>query len=330
MAIEDRTHAQSMLRLVMSYIPTRVIYVAAKLRLADQIGPDGALAEELARKLEVDPVALYRVMRTLAGLGVLHQDEKNRFFVTPFGATLRKDSARSVCDYAVYSHEFVYDAFRGIADCVHTGKPVFDDLFKHLRMNPGQEAVFHAGMSNRARIEASAILDAYQFSQPQTIVDVGGGNGGFLSAILKSYAGVSAILLDQVSAIEAATAGRGGPLPRCKLVAGDFFEAVPTGGDTYILKRVLLDWTDDDVARILRNCRRAMALGARLLIIEPLIGPRNQPSAADLFDMTFLVLLHGRVRGEDEYRELLQRAGFAVHKSIPTTSEVSILEASAA
>ena len=200
-------------------------------------------AQDLAQKLKVDPAALYRVMRVLAGLGVLRQDYSNRFYVTPFGETLRKDSPQSVRDYAIYSHEFVYDAFRGITDGVRTGKPVIDDLFGFLRANPDQESIFHAGMSNRGRIEAAAFLKAYQFSEPQTVVDVGGGNGGFLSVILACNDHLSGVLLDQASAIEAAKAARGGPLPRCRLVAGDFFDDVPSDGNVYILKRVLFDWT---------------------------------------------------------------------------------------
>lgn len=150
---------------VYGYIPTRVIYVAAKLELTDHIRDGGACAQDLAQKLKVDPAALYRVMRVLAGLGVLRQDDNDRFYVTPFGETLRKDSPQSVRDYAIYSHEFVYDAFRGITDSVRTGKPVIDDLFGFLRANPDQETIFHAGMSNRGRIEAVAD-GTYFIAQP--------------------------------------------------------------------------------------------------------------------------------------------------------------------
>ncbi|HEU4342754.1 MAG TPA: methyltransferase [Candidatus Binatia bacterium] len=219
MAFENQTLGQSMVRLFMSYIPTRVIYVAAKLELTDHIGDEGASAQELAQKLKVDPTALYRVMRVLAGLGVLRQDDHDQFYVTPFGETLRKDSPRSVRDYAIYNHEIVYDSFKDIAGSVRTGKPVIDDFFGFLRANPEQEAVFHAGMSNRGRVETAAILDAYKFSKPQTVVDVGGGNGGFLSAILARHDHLSGILFEQASAIEEAKAGLGGPLPRCLLVA---------------------------------------------------------------------------------------------------------------
>ena len=327
MEFESQTLAQSMVRLFMGYIPTRVIYVAAKLELTDHVGDDGASAPDLAQRLKVNPAALYRVMRVLAGLGVLRQSDNDRFYVTPFGATLRKDSPQSVRDYAIYSHEFIYDAFRGVAESVRTGKPLIDDFFNFLRANPEGEAIFHAAMSNRGRSETAAVLDAYKFSQPQTVVDVGGGNGGFLSAILASYEQVSGVLVDQPSAIEAARAGRGGPLPRCNLVAQDFFEGVPSGGDTYILKRVLFDWTDEQTLHILENCRRAMNGNTRLLIIEPLIGPPNEPCPAHLFDMTFLVTLHGRLRTADEYSGLLGQAGFQLKRVVPTESDVSIVEA---
>jgi hypothetical protein len=304
-----------------------VIYAAAKLGIADHIGADGASAHELAQKLNLDAAALYRVLRVLGGLGALRQDDNDRFFVTPFGETLRKDSPQSVRDYAIYSHEIVYDSFKSIVDSVRSGQPVIDDYFGFLRANPDKEAVFHAGMSNRGRIETAAVLDAYTFSKSQTVVDVGGGNGGFLSATLARNDHLSGMLFDQLSAIEAAKAGRGGPLPRCTLVVGDFFDSVSTGGDAYILKRILFDWTDEDALRILKNCRQAMNSDARLLIIEPLIGPPNEPCPAHLFDMTFLVMLHGRLRKVGEYSALLGQAGFRLQRVLPTESEVSILEA---
>ena len=327
MAFENQTLAQSMVRLFMGYIPTRVIYVAAKLELTDHIGDEGASVQDLAQILKVDPAALYRVMRVLAGLGVLRQDDNDRFFVTPFGETLRKDSPQSVRDYAIYSHEIVYDAFRDMANCVRNDKPAIDDYFAFLRANPEKEAVFHAGMSNRSRTETAAALEALNFSQSKMVVDVGGGNGGFLSAILARNDQLSGVLFDQPSAIDAAKAGRGGPLPRCNLVAGDFFDGVPPDGDTYILKRILFDWTEEEALRILKNCRRAMNGDARLLIIEPLIGPPNEQCPAHLYDMTFLVMMHGRLRTADEYSALLGQAGFQLQRVVPTESDVSIVEA---
>jgi hypothetical protein len=149
-----------MIGLFLGYIPTRVIYVAAKLGIGG-----GARAPELAEKLSVHSDALYRVLRTLAALGVLHQDEDDRFFVTELGETLRADSPQSVRDYAIYSHEFSYDRMSKILDSVRTGKPVIEDFFGNLRANPAEEAVFYAGSGNKSRIEAAAIIEAYDFSK---------------------------------------------------------------------------------------------------------------------------------------------------------------------
>jgi len=311
----------------MGYIPTRVIYVAAKLGISDQIDDEGTSTQVLAEKLDVHSGALYRVLRTLAGIGVLHQDENDLFFLTPLGKTLRKDSPQSVRDYAIYIHEFVYDGLSNITESVRTGKPMIDDFFAYLRSNPELETIFHAGMGSQGRIETKAILQAFDFSKCRQVVDVGGGNGTFLSSLLGSYNRVSGVLFDQESAIRAAESGRGGSLSRCELVAGDFFDRVPSGGDTYILKRVLLDWTDAEAIKILENIRKVADGDARLLIIEPLIGSRNEQTPAHLYDIIFLVLLTGRVRSVDEYSALLSRAGFRLEKIIPTDSNVSILEA---
>ena len=265
-------------------------------------------------------------MRVLAGLGVLRQDN-DRFFVTRFGETLRTDSSQSIRDYAIYSHEFVYKEFSNIMASVRTGKPVIENHFEYLRANPAQEEIFHAAMGNRGRIDTAAIIDAYDFSKCGSIVDVGGGNGTFLSGILASYEEVSGVLFDQKSAIEVAKVGRGGPLPRCEFVAGNFFEAVPPGGDTYILKRILPDWTDEEAIRVLENCRTAMMSKARLLIIDALIDPPNEQTPGHLYDITFLVLLGGRVRTEEEYSALLGQTGFQLQRVLSTESDVSILEA---
>lgn len=305
-----------------------MIYIAAKLGLADQIGDDGANARALAEKLNVHPDALYRVMRVLAGLGVLRQDDNDRFFVTPFGDTLRQDSPQSVRDYAIYSHEFIYQRFGKIMDSVRTGEPVIGDFFANLRANPEQEKIFLAGSGNKSRIETAAIISAYDFSQCGRVIDVGGGNGSFLSGVLTAREQLSAVLFDQSAAIEAAKAGLGGPLPRCEFVAGNFFEFVPSGGETYILKRVLDDWPDEKVLQILMNCRKAMSSDARLLIIEPLMGRPNEMTPGHLADMNFLVTFKGgRIRTEQEHSSLLRQAGFRLQNNLPTESEVSVLEA---
>jgi hypothetical protein len=324
----DFMHARSMIELFNSYIPTRVIYVAAKLGLADHIGADGALARELAAELNVNPDALYRLMRVLAGLGVLRQDDDGRFFVTPFGDTLRAGSPQSVRDYAIYSHESSYDRVGKMLDSVRSGAPAVADYFAKLRTDPERQAMFLAGSGNKSRVETAAIIAGYDFSQCGRIVDVGGGNGSFLSGVLNACEQVAGVLFDQRAAIEAAKAGRGGPLPRCEFVAGNFFDAVPPGGDTYLLKRILDDWPDEKVLQILQNCRKAMPGDCRLLIIEPLMGPPNEPCPGHLADMNFLVTFKGgRIRTVEEHGKLLLQAGFRMRNSYSTESEVSVLEA---
>ncbi len=313
----------------MGYIPTRVIYAAAKLGILDEIEDGGATADVVAESLGLDASALYRLMRSLSGLGVLRQDEGDRFYVTPFGETLRTGAPNSVKDYAIYSHEIVFDAFKDIVDSVRTGEPVVENFFQVLKGNPEHEALFHAGMGNRGRIETAAILGAYDFGDCTKVVDVGGGNGAFLSAIMATQEQLTGTLFDQQSAIEAAKGGRGGPLPRCELISGNFFDAVPAGGDAYILKRVLFDWTDEETIQILKNCSNAMESGTRIFIIEPLIEAPNEETPAHLYDMTFLVMLSGRIRTADEYSGLLGQTGFQSENIIQTESDVSILVARA-
>ena len=324
---EQISNSLSMIRLFMGYIPTRVIYAAAKLGIVDEIDDGGATADAVAERLDLNVNALYRLMRSLSGLGVLRQDGDDKFHVTAFGETLRTGAPNSVKDYAIYSHEIVFDAFKDITDSVRSGEPVVDNFFQLLRENPEQEALFHAGMGNRGRIETAAILDAYNFADCKHVVDVGGGNGAFLSAIMAGQEQLAGTLYDQRSAIDAAKAGRGGPLPRCELVSGDFFETVPSGGDAYILKRVLFDWTDEETIQILKNCRDAMENGTRILIIEPLIEAANVDTPAYLYDITFLVMLSGRIRTADEYSGLLAQSGFQFEKLMRTESDVSILMA---
>lgn len=328
----DLSPPQEMIRRFMEIVPARAILVAAKLGLVDHIRTEGATAAELATKLSVDMGALHRLLRMLASIEVLHEVADDRFTLTPFGETLRSDTPSSVRDYAVLIHDFIYDGFSALDESVRTGKPAFDQMrgvpfFQYLQKNPGRAAVFHAGIGNRGRIEARAILDAYDFSTSRQVVDVGGGNGALLSAILTTHSNVSGVLVDRTAAIEAAKSGRGGPLPHCEFVDQDIFEQVYSGGSTYTLKRLLFDFSDEDAVRILDNCRKAMRDDARLLIIEVLRGPPNQQHLAHTMDLVFLVLVGGRTRTKEQYAAMLERTHFKLARTIPTGSDITLLEA---
>lgn len=326
------TPSQHVIRQLMGFIPARAIYAAVKIGLADRIDAAGSQTAELAQRLDMESSALERLLRTLSGLGILHCEEDGRFILTENGQTLRADSKASIRDYALFAREVLYDLFDGLVDAVSSGRPVAEavfgaPLYSYLQDNPDKAELFHSGLSNRGRIEARAILDAYHFTNCRSVVDLGGGNGAFLSAILAEHSNVLGPLVERPSAIEAARMGRGGPLLRCELIEGDFFQSVPSGGDVYVLKRVLVDHTDDMVLKLLRNCSSAMRSSKRLLIIEPLSGAINEPSLGRLMDLAYLLIGTGRIRTQAEHSSLLRSAGFQLRKCLPTLSDVSVLEA---
>ena len=328
----DLSPPQMMIRLLMGFISARAIYTAAKLGLIDQISNAGSTTDDLSARLGADRSGLDRLLRSLTGVGVLRGDRTGRYFLTEIGETLRANSPRSIRDYAIYVHEFLYGLFERLPNSVRDGKPVVEEalgasLFTYLQQHKDKAALFHAGLANRGRIEAPAILDAYSFGQCERVADLGGGNGAFLSAIVTSHPGVSGVLLDRAPAIEAARRGQGGPLPRCELIEGDYFESVPAGVDLYIFKRVLFDHSDDEVIKILGNCRAAMRPSSRVLIIEGLAGPMNEPSLAHLMDLTFLLVTTGQMRTREAYDELLREAGLRLEQCLPTRSDVCVLEA---
>jgi hypothetical protein len=322
---------QSLIRLAFGFIPSRAIYVAAKLGIADLLDRDALSAQDLAQSAGVDRDALYRVLRCLAGVGILHETEDKRFSLTRLGETLRRTSPRCVADYVILYHELPYKLFGKVLHSVNTGRTACEatfgkPFFEFLESDNDASRMFQAGLASRTRIDIEALLEAYDFSSFERIVDVGGGNGALLSTILTRYERPTGVLLERSPAIQAAKAGRGGVLPRCELVQGDFFNDVPAGGDLYILKLVLHDWNDTDAIRILRCCRSSMATGSRLLVIEGLIS-RNTENLTNFTDLNMLVTVGGIERTESQYRSLMHQAGLALNRTIMTQADLCILEA---
>ncbi len=323
-----------MIRLFTGFIPARGIYVAAKLGLADALAKGARSPAELAGEVGADAGALKRLMRLLAGIGIFHEDDHGAFALTPLGETLRSDSPDSVRRYAMLYHEIQYPSLMHLDDAVTTGVPQFErtfgaSVFAHLQADAERAQTFQAGLGERSRIDCGALLDAYDFSSARRIVDVGGGNGALLSAILARHPDVQGVLYDLAPAIAAARAGRGGPLPRTELAEGDFFKSVPAGADHYLLKLVLHDWSDDECVTILTNCRKAMAPGGRVLILEGLIGAPNSLSFTHAMDLVMLCSFTGAERTEQEFKALLARAGLTLTRIVPTASELNVIEAMA-
>jgi hypothetical protein len=317
------------------YKLSQALYAVAKLGVADLIGDGRTGVAELANAAGADEDVLYRVMRTLAGFGVFHEGDDRAFSLTPAGQLLRSDDPQSLRHAVIFRCEENYDAFRELLHSVQTGENAFERVFggprfEYHKTNKEANASFQEGMKSITGAETATILEACDFSTYETVVDVGGGNGMLMSAILSQNPNLSGILFDQEATIDLARAGAGGPLHNCQFVAGDFFEAVPEGGDLYILKFIIHDWADDPSVTILRNCRRAMGEKGNLLVLDRFIGPPNQPSAALIVDLSVLVEHGGQERRLEEFEALFDQAGLKLVRVIETDSSIAIMEIRAA
>jgi SAM-dependent methyltransferase len=311
---------------------TQLIYVAAKLELADLVEPGGSSCEHLARRAGVDGRNLYRVLRALASLGVFVEEGERRFSLTPLGEALRSDRPDSVRWYAIMQGEpWMWRPMGELLSAVETGEVPFERLFgasffDYLGADPERGAVFDRVQDHRAQREIGALLAAHDFSVVGTVCDVGGGRGGTLAAILRAQPEARGILFDLPSVLpEAARViEAAGLAERCSLVGGSFFERVPPGADTYLLQAVLHDWDDDGALRILESCRRAMDPGSKLIIVDTMIPPGNEPDPTKLAQVTIMVILGGRDRTESEFAGLLEAAGLRMRRFRPVPPRVLI------
>ena len=333
---ESQRKAVEALRLKsVGFITARSIYAVAKLGIADLLGDGARTADDLAAATGADPRTLYRMLRALAGEGVFHEDSRARFSLTPIGRSLRTDVPDSLAAYIVMCHEYQFPAWLEVLHSVETGEVAFVKAFgktwiEHLVEHDAKgENIFQAAMTSAERIQNPALAETYDFSSARVVADIGGGNGSLLSTLLTRHDHLSGILFDLEHAIEAARAGAGGPLPRCETVAGDFFESVPPGADHYVLKRVLHDWDDERAIAILRNCRKAMADGGKVLIIETMIGAANQSTWGKLQDLSMLIGAGGMERTEEEFAVALEHAELRLDDVLQTPSDLNILVATA-
>jgi SAM-dependent methyltransferase len=324
-------------------ITAQAVHVAADLGLADLLADGPRTGDELAAETGTHPPTLRRLLRALTALGVLTQAGPDRFGLTDVGGHLRSDTPDSVRSLATLMGVAEWwQAWGGLASSVRTGEPAFEQIFGEpvfdfLGRNPDKAAVFARAMTELTRDMAPDIAAGYDFSKFGTIVDVGGGEGTLLAHILRANPDMRAVLLDGPSGLEAAPGvlASAGVADRCEIVPGDFFSSVPSGGDAYVLKAVLHDWDDDRAVTILRNCRRAMAPGGRVLIVEKVIP--DLVTAADtevvVADLIMLTLTSGgRERTESDFRTLLAAAGLAITTlSDPVTPQGDrVIEAAAA
>jgi hypothetical protein len=314
---------------------SRIIYVAAQLDLAEHIAQGRKSADELAGVTQTHAPSLFRLMRTLAHLGILDQDPTNRFGLTPVGQALRTGAPGSArATILTIASQWWSRGFEQLLYSVQTGKSGFEKslgmpIFDWLAKNPQEASMFSETMVGFHGSEPPAVAAAYNFSGLGTIVDVGGATGNLLSAILAKHPRSRGILYDMPHVVRDAPAllQARGCADRVSIQSGSFFETVPSGGDAYLLSHIIHDWPEDQCLAILGNCRRAMKAGSRLLIIEMVLPSNGQPHPGKMLDLIMLVAPGGRERTEPEYATLLSQAGFVLSKVVPTESAVSVVEA---
>ena len=314
------------------------ILVAANLGLADLL-KDGPLSiADLAEATGTHARSLYRMLRALASRGIFSEDADGRFSLTALADPLRSDAPDSIHNWALFvGSEAELQSWAHLSYSVRTGKPAFEHIFgkgwfDYLDEQPEMARIFNHLMTGGSTSDAAAIVEAHDFSVYRKIVDIGGGHGALLAHILEQNPQSSGVLFDAPSVIAGATGAIDTQVNqgRAEKVAGNFFEAVPNGGDAYVLKYIIHDWDDERAIMILKNCRQAMAENGRVLLVEMVIPAGNAPSPGKFLDLEMLLYFYSRERTEAEYRDLLQQAGLELITITPTASPFSIIEAAPA
>jgi len=316
-------------QMAIGHYVSRALHLAAKLKLADLTAGAPRSAEELARETATDPSALRRVLRLLVSAGVFEESASGAFSPTALGSALRSDVPGSAWAMVMlFAGVAIQDGWKELEYCVRTGQPAFrkhsptGDAFSQF--DAEQAAIFDRAMATFAPQSAAAIAGAYDFSQFERLMDVGGGNGALLIGILRANPKLRGVVFERP---EAATGARknleeAGLAARCEVVSGDFFQSVPAAADAILSKHVIHDWNDEQATAILKNCRKALRGGAKLLIAEGVYPARVDTSlpsrGAAANDVNMLVSTGGRQRSEDEFRALYESAGFALTKIFPT------------
>ncbi len=334
--------AAAVLRLATAYQAARALHVATKLGLPDLLADEPRSAEDLVAATGAHAPSLGRLLRALAAFDVIAEREDGRFALGAIGRCLRADAPGSVRDLVLmYGDGDFWRTWGELEHCVRTGetaaKRLFgvDDAFARYAADPRLGAVFNAGMSVLSASTAAAVAAACDLSGVGRLVDVGGGQGRLLAALLRANPGLRGTLFDLPSVVEGALRllAEAGVADRCEVAGGDMFEAVPAGADLYVLSRVIHDWDDACATAILGNCRRAMGDRARLLLVERVLPDRVEPTPTVqpqlLSDLNMMVRTGGRERTAGEFGALLAGAGLRLERVVPTGGPVSLVEAAA-
>ncbi len=333
-SLSDIQARSVLLQMITGYWTSQAIYVAAKLGIADLLKSGPKSCELLAEFTQTSQRELFRLLRSLASIGIFAEVEDAFFELTPLATYLQSETPSSLRSLVIYYGEETYQPWGSLLHSIKTGETAFNHVhkggvFQYFAQHPESAAIFNQAMTEYSVEEVNAVINAYDFSKFDKIVDVGGGQGSFIATILKANDKPKGVLFDLPQGIKGAkkhleTAGLMG---RCEIIAGDFFESIPGSGDAYIFKNIFVNWDDERCIDILKTCHHAMAENGKLVIIEvSVISSKNAPSFSKLFDLHMLVMTGGRGRTEAEFQALFAATGFKLTNIIPTESPASIIE----
>jgi O-methyltransferase domain/Dimerisation domain len=324
---------ETLMQMITGAWVSQAIYVAAKLKIADFLKDGAKSSEELATLTQVDANSLYRILRALSSMGIFSEGDNRHFELTPMAEYLRSDIPESLNAVAVMmgGEPWHWQPWGEILYSVKTGKSAFEKVFEmpvfpYLGQNPEVAAIFDACMTSFTTRDSIEIVANYDFSSINTLVDVGGGHGKLLANILESNPSLQGILYDLPAVVAGASQHLDKFSNRTSLVSGSFFESVPSG-DAYMMKHIIHDWDDEKAIAILKNCHQVMPENGKLLVIEDVLPPANQPSMGKLLDLEMLLMTNGgRERTETEFRELFAAAGFKLTRIVPAGMAANVIE----
>ena len=323
-----------LIELMWSFTKPLLVYAAARLQIADLLKDGPKHAPALAETVQIEVDILHRFLRGLAWCGLLVHQSDNRFSLTPMGEFLRSDVPGSLYEHALSMGELDVPVWKNMLETMKSGETGFTltfgmEIFDYFNQNPAIGSRFDRLMGDVTIATAASIVSTYDFSRFETVIDIGGGNGTLMVTILKANAQLHGIIFDlpQVVARTSEYLNQIGMGDRCDAVGGDFFAAVPTGGDAYMMKWVLHDWSDERSLTILKNCRAVMSENARLLVVDMVMPEQASPAAPEIMlDLHMMVMANGIERTESQFRELLSQAGFKLTRIIPIETGYCIIE----
>ncbi len=322
-------------QLLLGSLAAQTVYVAAKLGIADLLAGGPKSVEDLATATNTHAPSLYRVLRAAASLNVFSEQENRVFALNPIAQPLLSDAPNSLRDIAIFMGEdWHWQVWGKTLYSVQTGQSAWaqmhgDDVFDYFGRNPEAATIFNRAMTSLTALATKAVVEGFDFTGINTLIDIAGGHGRLLTEIVEANSSLRGMLFDLPHVIEGAreSVAKSSSADRVEFVSGDFFVSVPAGGDAYLMKHIIHDWDDERALVILQNIKRAMNPNGRVLLVESVIVDGNNQDFGKLMDIEMLVSPGGKERTAAEYEELFARAGLRMTRIVPTKSAYSVIEA---